>query len=113
MRIRHRLAAALGAERQQEEGAAQEEDRKDQPTSSERRPDDPANGLDPVVHVCLGVGHEQEGLMADWRALLLSSAACGREGETGEMDEGGSAGVKRRRKSSAEGLTGSLLPQGR
>lgn len=52
----------------------------DEPTSSERRPDDPAYGLDPVVHVRLGVGHEQEGLMADWCAVLLSRATCGGRG---------------------------------
>lgn len=56
----------------------------DEPTSSERRPDDPAYGLDPVIHVRLGVGHEQEGLMADWGAVLLSGSTCGgrREGGT-------------------------------
>lgn len=41
-------------------------------TSSKRRPDDPPYGLDPVVHICLGVGHEQEGLMADWCTVLFS-----------------------------------------
>lgn len=45
-------------------------------TSSEWRPDDPPYGLDPVVHVCLGVRHEQEGLMADWCAVLLSGSTC-------------------------------------
>lgn len=40
-------------------------------TSSKRRPDDPADGLDPVVHVRLGVGHEQDGLMADGGPVLL------------------------------------------
>lgn len=63
-----------------------------EPTSSERRPDDPPYGLDPVVHVRLGVGHEQEGLMADWCAVLLSCSTCvGGEGirETGESSEKG------------------------
>lgn len=45
-------------------------------TSSEWRPDDPPYGLDPVVHVCLGIRHEQEGLMADWRAVLVPRSTC-------------------------------------
>lgn len=43
-------------------------------TSSERRPDDPPYGLDPVVHVALRVGHEQEGFMADGRSVLLDTS---------------------------------------
>lgn len=106
MRIKHQLAAAPGppapssgraAGRSGRRRAAQDDrlyERSmintdgDQRTSSERRPDDPAYGLDPVVHVRLGVGHEQEGLMADWCAVLLSGSTCGDGRETGETRGG-------------------------
>lgn len=98
-----------------------------EPTSSERRPDDPAYGLDPVVHVRLGVGHEQEGLMADWCAVLLSGSTCDRGRETGEIDEGPcrrgrrlifrqrgrQGGVKPAERDAGHRLIGSLEPQRR
>lgn len=98
----------------------------EEPTSSERRPDDPPYGLDPVVHVRLGVGHEQEGLMADWRAVLLSRSTCGGgkreagETETGLTDKAAASSSSRVsvkgnrwRRSSEKGdrLVGSLMPK--
>lgn len=53
-------------------------------TSSKWRPDDPADGLDPVVHVRLGVCHEQEGFMTDWRPVLLSCSTYRDKHEGGE-----------------------------
>src|SRR4029434_9223668 len=40
--------------------------------ASEGRPDDPSDGTHPVVHVALGVGHEQDRLMTDASTLFLS-----------------------------------------
>lgn len=51
-------------------------------TSSKGSPDDTSDGFDPILHVILGVCHEQESLMAESRSVLLSWTAYGdREGK--------------------------------
>jgi len=42
-------------------------------TSSKWSPYDPSDGLHPVVHVTLGVGHEQKRLMAHRSLVFLTS----------------------------------------
>lgn len=54
-------------------------------TSAPRGPDDPADGLYPVLHVPPGAGHEQERLGASRRLLPLPGTTCktGRQGLAG------------------------------
>lgn len=51
-------------------------------TSAKRGPDDPADGLHPVLHVPLGAGHEQERLGVGWHLLPLPGTTC----KTGRTD---------------------------
>lgn len=45
-------------------------------TSTKRGPDDPADGLHPVLHVTLGAGHEQERLRVGRHLLPLPGTTC-------------------------------------
>lgn len=45
-------------------------------TSAQWGPDDPADGLHPVLHVTLGAGHEQERLRVGRHLLLLPGTTC-------------------------------------
>lgn len=45
-------------------------------TSTKRGPDDPADGLHPVLHVTLRAGHEQEPLGAGRHLLPLAGTTC-------------------------------------
>lgn len=45
-------------------------------TSTKRGPDDPAEGLYPVLHVALGAGHEQERLGLGRHLLPLPGTTC-------------------------------------
>lgn len=45
-------------------------------TSTKRGPDDPADGLHPVLHVTLRTGHEQEPLGAGRHLLPLPGTTC-------------------------------------
>ena len=51
-------------------------------TSAKRGPDDPADGLHPVLHVPLGAGHEQERLGVGRHLLPLPGTTC-KTGRTG------------------------------
>ncbi|TRY83639.1 hypothetical protein DNTS_003868 [Danionella cerebrum] len=46
-------------------------------TSAKGCPDDSSDGFDPILHVILGVCHEQESLMAESRLVLFSGTAYG------------------------------------
>lgn len=45
-------------------------------TSTKRSPDDPVDGLHPVLPVTLRTGHEQEPLGAGWHLLPLPGTTC-------------------------------------
>lgn len=51
-------------------------------TSAKWGPDDPADGLHPVLHVALGAGHEQERLGVGRHLLPLPGTTC-KTGDTG------------------------------
>lgn len=68
-------------------------------TSAERGPDDPADGLHPVLHVPLGAGHEQERLGVGRHLLPLPGTTC-KTGRTGLLQ-----GPQRTRGASPIGLS--------